>query len=93
MLRFHVKPGDVPERYAAERMGMSLEEFNSVLANLTARGFPKRDPDTGNYDLDAIDAWRRARHPHLFSGRGEFGAIDASTVARDRIAALRGGRG
>jgi hypothetical protein len=93
MLRFHVKPGDVPERFAAERMGMSPEEFNRVLPNLTARGFPKHDPDTGNYDLDAIDAWRRARNPHLFSGRGEFGAIDASNVARDRIAALRGSRG
>jgi hypothetical protein len=93
MSRLRVQPGDVPAIAAAQRMGMTLEAFNNALPNLIARGFPKSDPDTLNFDLDAIDAWRRTRNPHLFAGRAEFGARDASTVAQDRIAAAsRGGR-
>ena len=89
--RFRLLPGgDVPANIAARRMGMTSEAaFLAALPNLTARGFPKPDPDTGNFDLDAIDAWRSSRHPHLFAGRAEFGARDASTVASDRIAAQR----
>ena len=89
--RFHIVPGDVPAYIAARRMGMTLEAFNAALPDLLARGFPKPDPTTGNFDLDAIDAWRRSRHAHLFGGgRGEFTARDASTVVQDRLAALRG---
>ena len=89
--RFRLLPGgDVPATIAAQRMGMMPEAFRAALPNLIARGFPKPDPDTGNFDMDAIDAWRRTRHPHLFAGRAEFGARDASTVASDRIAAQRG---
>lgn len=87
--RFHIVPGDVPAREAAKRMGMTLEAYIAALPNLISRGFPKPDPDTGNFDLDAIDAWRRTRHPHLFGNRAEFGARDASTVVSDRIAAMR----
>jgi hypothetical protein len=87
--RFHVAPGDVPTAMAAQRMGMTLEAFTVALPNLVARGFPTPDPDTDNFDLDAIDQWRRLRHQHLYNGRGEFGARDASTVAQDRIAAVR----
>jgi hypothetical protein len=89
--RLRIQPGDVPASVAAQRMGVSAETFSAALPNLISRGFPKPDPDTGNFDLDAIDAWRRLRHPHLFAGRGEYGAVDASTVVQDRIAALRGG--
>lgn len=39
-----------------------MERFQELLPRLMARGFPPSDPDTGNYDLDAIDAWRAARH-------------------------------
>ena len=89
--RFKLIPGgDVPIEVAAQRMGMTLEAFKAALPNLIARGFPKPDPTTGNFDLDAIDAWRKTRHPHLYAGRAEFGARDASTVVQDRIAALRG---
>jgi hypothetical protein len=90
MPRVRTQPGDVPPARAAERMGLPLDAFMSALPNLIARGFPKRDPDTGNFDLDAIDAWRRLRHPHLFSSPGEFGARDASAVAGERITAQRG---
>jgi len=84
-----VQPGDVPASLAAQRMGMTLGEFEAKLSNLIARGFPAADPDTGNFDLDAIDQWRRSRHPHLYGGRAEFGARDAATVAHDRIRAMR----
>jgi hypothetical protein len=90
--RFRIQPGDVPAAMAAARLGVSPEAFEAALPNLLSRGFPKPDPDTKNFDLDAIDAWRRARHPHLFGGRGELGARDASSVVADRIAALRGGQ-
>jgi hypothetical protein len=88
----NVVAGDVPVEVAARRMGKKLEEFKKALPNLIARGFPKPDPDTGNFDLDAIDAWRRLRNPHLFGGRAEFGARDASTVVEERLAAMRGKR-
>lgn len=90
MPRFSVQPGDVPAQAAARRMGMSLNEFVAVLPNLVARGFPKPDPDTHNFDLDAIDAWRRARHPHLYGAAITFGARDAKSVVADRLAAMRG---
>jgi hypothetical protein len=86
-IRFNIQPGDVPAGAAARRMGMTLEAFEIALPALIARGFPKPDPSTGNFDLDAIDAWRRSRHAHLFAGPAEFGARDASTVVKDRIAA------
>jgi hypothetical protein len=91
--RVRIQPGgDVPASIAATRLGVTLEAFEAALPNLLSRGFPKPDPDTKNFDLDAIDAWRRARHPHLFGGRvAELGARDASMVVSDRIAALRGG--
>jgi hypothetical protein len=87
--RFQIVQGDASEKVAAQRMGMTPEAFRTALPNLIARGFPKPDPDTGNFDLDAIDAWRRLRHPHLYGGREEFGARDASIVVADRLAALR----
>jgi hypothetical protein len=48
-------------------MGLSLGAFREALPELVSRGFPEADETTGNFDLDAIDAWRRARHPHHFS--------------------------
>jgi hypothetical protein len=74
-------------------MGMDEKGFAVALPNLIARGFPKPDPDTGNFDLDAIDAWRRARHAHLFNPVTTFAARDASQVVEDRIAAMRGNNG
>ena len=91
-MRYHVEPGDVPPKEAAKRLGIALENFTARLPNLIARGFPKPDPDTGNFDMDAIDAWRRSRNPHLFN-LPQSVARDASTVASDRIAAMRAGRG
>ena len=89
-MRFRVEPRDVPPDAAARRLGMTLASFEAVLPNLIARGFPKADPDTGNFDLDAIDAWRKQRNPHLF-GEPIAAARDARTVVTDRIAAMRAG--
>jgi hypothetical protein len=46
---------------AARRLGLELTDFNRLKDDLFARGFPRLDPTTGNYDLKAIDAWQDAR--------------------------------
>lgn len=90
-MRFRVEPGDVPPEVAARRLGQTLAAFAATLPSLTARGFPRPDPDTGNYDLDAIDAWRKRRHPHLFGIVGAGPARDAKAVVGDRLARMRDG--
>ena len=91
-MRFRVEPRDVPPEMAARRLGKSLAEFNGALPNLLARGFPAADPDTGNFDLHAIDRWCDSRHAHLFGGGAAMmQARDAGTVAKDRIAMMRRG--
>jgi hypothetical protein len=88
-MRFHVEPRDVPAEMAARRLGKTLAEFNAALPHLLARGFPKPDPDTGNFDLEAINRWCDARHPHLFGG-SSMQAMDAGQVIKERIARMRG---
>ncbi len=91
-LRFTLPPGDVPPVTAARHLGLTLEAFLEKLPNLLARGFPSPDPDTGNFDIDAVDKWRRTRHPHLFEDRSTQlpAARNAKDVVGDRIARLRG---
>jgi hypothetical protein len=55
-------PADVPPEKAARRLHLTLEKFKEVLPNLIKRGFPQADPDTGMFDLEAIDMWRKSRH-------------------------------
>jgi hypothetical protein len=56
-------------------MGLSEAAFREALPALHARGFPEPDSTTGNFDLDAIDAWRQGRHTHLWpSVRGNGSA-------------------
>jgi hypothetical protein len=66
MIRYRVDPGDVPPEKAARRLHLTLDEFNKRMPNLLLRGFPSADPDTGMFDLDAIDQWRKLRSPALF---------------------------
>ena len=89
-MRFSVEPRDVPAPQAARRLGKSVGEFELLLPNLIARGFPEPDPDTGNYDLDAIDAWRRARHAHLFLMEAPR-ARDARAVVSARLEEMKVG--
>ena len=87
-LRFHVEPRDVPEEHAARRLGLTAADFKVALPDLLARGFPPADPTTGNYDMDAVDAWRRRRNPDLFTDPA--GAKTAAT-AKARLEAQRHG--
>ena len=64
-VRLHVVPGDVPPKYAARRLGLSLAEFQEMLPALLQRNFPRPDETTGNYCLEAIDQWRFRRFPAL----------------------------
>lgn len=88
-LRHRRETGDVPPVVAAHHMGCaSLQAFQAQLPALLARGFPAPDSSTGNFDLDAIKAWRRSRHPQLFpSDRLPLGppARDAASVVRERL--------
>jgi hypothetical protein len=61
-IRYRVDPRDVPPEKAARRLHLTLARFNELLPNLNKRGFPEPDPDTGMFDLDAIDLWRKSRH-------------------------------
>jgi hypothetical protein len=88
-IRFHIEPRDVPPVAAARCMGLTLEVFTEQLPALLRRGFPPADPTTGNYDLDAIDAWRKLRHPQLFaqpSLTAKPGARNANDVVALRLA-------
>lgn len=63
-IRHRIDPLDVPPVKAARRLGLSLAAFQEKLPRLLVRGFPSPDPDTGNFGLEAIDFWRRARDRH-----------------------------
>jgi hypothetical protein len=65
-VRFRVDPADVPPEKAARRLHLTIDRFNEVLPKLLERGFPAPDCTTGNFDLEAIDMWRRRRTPELF---------------------------
>lgn len=93
-IRFTLPPGgDVPPLAAARRMGMSLEAFRDALPGLVVRGFPAADATTGNFDLDAIETWRRQRYPHLFPAPLTLApaAHDAEGAVWKRLARIRGG--
>jgi hypothetical protein len=74
-------------------MGLTQADFDLHLPKLLSRGFPCADPTTGLYDLEAIDAWRRRRNPHLFtiSLTGSVEARDAGDVVMARLEAARRG--
>jgi hypothetical protein len=80
-MRFKINPRDVPAEMAARRLGLSIDGFEDVRADLEARGFPVPDVTTGNYDMAAIDAWMDRRS-------GIRGA--PATVAKDAGAVVNG---
>jgi len=87
-LRFRVDPRDVSREKAARRLGLAEAAFVEVQDRLFARGFPRPDPDTGMFDLRAVDAWMDRR-----SGLTSVSiARDASAVIRERLEALGNGR-
>jgi hypothetical protein len=87
--RFRVDPADVPAPVAARRLGLDAAVFAELLPRLVVRGFPEPDPDTGLFDLEAIDRWRRLRHPRLFPElTAAPGARDAGAVHAERLARM-----
>jgi hypothetical protein len=87
-IRLRVDPRDVPADKAARRLGLTVAAFEDVKDRLFARGFPRPDPDTGLFDLKAIDDWMDRR-----SGlTSNLVARDASTVIKTRLEAMRGGK-
>jgi hypothetical protein len=60
-IRHKVAPRDYRPEKAARLLGLSLTDFNLVRDELFARGFPRPDPTTGNYDSLAIARWQDAR--------------------------------
>jgi hypothetical protein len=87
-IRFRVEPGDVPAEKAARRLHLTLSEFQEKLPRLIRRGFPAADPDTGMFDLQAIDEWRRARNPQLFGLTTAEKPRDPGEVFDERLARL-----
>ena len=89
-IRFSIEPRDVSPRAAATRMGVPEVKFHEDLPLLIARGFPKPDETTGNFDLNAIDEWCDRRHPGLFIVKSE-GAVDARSVVSQRLEKMKNG--
>ena len=87
--------GDVPPTAAAQRLGMSLPDFEARRSELEDRGFPEPDPTTGRYCIEAVDRWRLRRFPRLFPElTASPASVDARTVIDDRLRAMEGaGRG
>jgi hypothetical protein len=93
-MRYKLPPGgDCPPIAAARVMWLTIEAFQEKLPALLERKFPPPDPTTGNFDMDAINAWRRSRYPHLF--REDLTpaptARNADDVVRSRLAGARSG--
>jgi hypothetical protein len=94
-MRYKLAPGtgDCPPIAAARALWLTLEAFQEKLPDLVKRGFPPPDQTTGNFDMDAINAWRRSRYPHLFRENltPVTTARNASDVVRERLTGVRGG--
>jgi hypothetical protein len=88
-MRLKIVPRDVKGEHAARRLSLSLAQFEQALPDLLARGFPAPDPTTGHFDLVAIDRWCDARHVHLFGEGSVMTARDGTSIAQERIAAMR----
>lgn len=91
-MRFRVEPRDVPAAVAARRLGITEAKFNELFHRLRASGFPAPDDITGNYDLDAIDEWRKRRNPHLFNlSPAPPAARNANDVIHERLKRVANG--
>lgn len=92
-MRFHVKPRCVPTSAAARRLGLSERDFKDRLQDFERAGFPKADPVSGHYDIEAIDRYIEARNPSYFGKEDDGGAITDSAVMLQRIAGMGSGDG
>jgi hypothetical protein len=92
-LRYRVDPRDVPPAKAARKLHITIAEFNRSKDDLFARGFPRPDPTTGNYDLKAIEAWMDARSALATPLNNEPQPRDARDGFAERAARLLNGQG
>lgn len=88
MLRFRVDPRDMPAEKVARRLGLSLACFDEVKGRLYARGFPPPDPDTGLYDLKAVELWMDRRSGLTATGPER----EAPSSIRARLEGWNGGK-
>jgi hypothetical protein len=85
--------GDVSKVVVAQRLGLTVADFDLYRRELEKRGFPVPDETTGNYCVEAVDIWRLRRHPRLFPElTAAAGAVDARAVVDERLAAMRRGQ-
>ena len=83
----------MPVAKVAARMGyLDVREFKSALPELQRRGFPRADPTSGHYCIEAVDRWRRRRHPDLFPELTTGEAVTDAATMRQRLAGQRGGK-
>lgn len=80
-----IEPGDITPTEAAKVMGQDLAQFKASLPALLDRGFPPADPTTGNFALDAIMIWRRARFRRLFPDVPELTSTPRLRDAREKL--------
>lgn len=86
-------PRDVPLAMAARRLHLTLAQFDLVKNALYDRGFPRPDPTTAMFDLEAINAWMD-RRSHLTAPGGltpQRSASNAQEVYGDRARRLLNG--
>lgn len=88
-IRFPVAPRDVPRDKAARRLHLTEKDFDLVLPELEARGFPRPDPTTGMYDLLAIDRWMDERTQLGLTAQPS--ARNAGEEFAERLGRLRNG--
>jgi hypothetical protein len=79
-IRYAVQPRHLPAQKIARRLGLTLLRFDEVKAELFARGFPRPDPTTGNYDLAAVDTWMDRQ-----SGLASESALTAEPKPRNAL--------
>ena len=83
--------GDVAPAIVAQRLGLPLPDLERLRPELEARNFPKPDPTTGRYCIEAVDRWRLRRHPALFPElTAAHAAAHAGVVVDDRLRAMEG---
>lgn len=82
-VRHKLAPRGISPAKAARYMGLTWADFHKVLPRLSARGYPRPDPDTGMYDLTAINRWMDVQH-------ADNDNLSPADQQRARIAALYG---
>lgn len=86
--------GDIARALVAQRLGMSVADFDARRADLEARGFPEADETTGLYAVEAVDRWRLRRYPRLFPElTASRAAVDAGAVFEQRMGKIEHGAG